>query len=112
MALQKNINLPNSTGGNYIRLGAYRWDRITRECSAHFQLFVSAAAAEAAPKSPICLIGVLRLSGAKFDEYLSNRVLEGEGVTVASQLYLAAKSEPVIAGGELATVDLSDAVNA
>lgn len=111
MAFQKTTTLPNTAAGNYIRLSAYRWDRLTREASAQFLLFATEAAADAQPKSPLCLVAVLRLEGAKFDEYLSNAALAVEGVTVAGQLYEAAKAETLIAGGGLTEVDLSDATD-
>ena len=111
MALQKSITLPNTAAGDYIRLGGYRWDRMTREASAHFHLFGSAAAASINPQSPLCLIAVLRLEGAKFDQYLSNAVLEATEATIAGQLYLAARSEPLIAGGGLTAVALADAAD-
>jgi hypothetical protein len=117
MALQKNITLPNGASGNYIRVGAYTWDRVRREASAHFALFTSAAHATASPTAALCpVIAKVRLFGAKFDEYLGNPALEGAGVTVVGQLYAAiqAPADPsaghtVIAGGGLTALDLSDA---
>lgn len=113
MALQKTITLPNGASGNYIRIGAYTWDRMTREASAHLMLHTSATHAAEHPEASLCLLAKLRLHGSKFDEYLANAVLAGEGVTVIGQLYAAAMSEPLIPGGGFtrAGLDLSDAVN-
>jgi len=111
MALSKTITLPNGAAGNYIRLGSYSWDRLTREASAAFLLHTSQALAAAAPSAPLCLIAVLRLNGAKFDAYLSNAALEREGKTVVEAFYDAAKVEPLIAGGELTSISLADAAN-
>ena len=111
MALQKTIALPSGVSGNYIRLSAYRWDRATREASAMFHLYKDAAQAANAPASPLCLIAKVRLFGAKFDEYLGNAVLGQPGVTVAGQLYEAAKNEPINAGGDLTILDLSEAAD-
>lgn len=109
MALRKQTTLPNSVTGNYVRLTAYRWDRSTKEASAHFHLYASAAAAAAAPSSPLCLIAVLRLSGAKFDEYLAPSILDTLGRNAIQQLYLAVRNEPLIAGGGLTEMRLDDA---
>lgn len=111
MALQKSITLPNGAAGNYVRVGPYTWDPIAKESSAHLLLFVSAAQRTANPTASLCLIAKLRLIGAKFDQYLANSVLDGETVTVLGQLYAAAKLEPLVAGGGLTDVDLSDATN-
>lgn len=111
MAFRKLTTLPNSASGTYIRLSAYRWDRVTREASAHFHLYASPTAAQATPGSPLCLIAVLRLSGAKFDEYMSPGALDAPGGSALKQLYAAARSEPLIAGGELTQVDFADAAD-
>ena len=109
MALQKTITLPNGASGNYIRLGAYTWDRVSRECSAHLLLFTTAAQASSYPSAPLCLIAKLRLTGAKFDEYLGNSALEE--ATAAAQIYAAAKAETLLAGAGLTSVVLADATN-
>ena len=109
MAFSKNITLPNGTSGNYIRVGSYRWERLTSEASAQFLLYASQAQAEAAPSSPICLIAVLRLNGAKFADYLSSAALEASGKTILGAIYLAAKKEPLNAGGELTAISFTDA---
>lgn len=115
MALQKTIALPNGAAGNYIRVGAYTWDRVTREASAHLLLYASAAYADSAPKSPLCLIAKVRLFGDKFDEYLSTAALDAlvdaGPDPVRDQLYAAAKAEPLIPGGELTALSLADAVD-
>lgn len=117
MALQKVIALPNGSSGNYIRFGAYSWDDLAKEASAHLLLYVSEAQRIAAPRAPLCLLAKLRLSGDKFDEYLSTAVLEGLGDPgpdpVRDQLYQAAQAEPLVPGGGLtaAQIDLSDAVD-
>lgn len=107
MALTKSITLPNGAAGNYIRLSACTWDRTTREASAHLHLFLSSAQAAAAPSNPLCLLAKLRLTGAKFDTYLSHAALEG--TTVAAQIYTAALVEPLNPGAGLTSLDLSDA---
>lgn len=113
MALQKSITLPNGSTGNYIRLGTYVVDRLSREASAQFMIHGSAALAESAPDSPLCMIAKLRLNGAKFDEYLSSEALAAVGQNIVEQLYVAAKAEPLLAGGGLtqAQLDLSDATD-
>lgn len=105
MAFQKLITLPNSTSGNYIRLAFFRCDFIAREVSAHFVLYASAAARLANSTESLCIIAKLRLEGAKFDQYFSAAIVDQ-----AAAIYIAAKSEPLIAGGGLTTLDLSGAV--
>ncbi len=114
MALKKPIKLPNGATGDYIQVGAYSWDRMTKEASAHLVLFASKKQASANPEAPLCLLAKLRLTGAKFDEYLSNEVLEGGGATVIRQLYAAAKVEPLRPGGGItvAELTLADATDA
>lgn len=113
MALQKSITLPNGVTGNYIRIGAHLWDRSTKEASCRLFLFTSAAYAASRPDQPLCLLAVIRLRGAKFDHYLSNTALAGQGVTVLGQCYAAAKAEPLLPGGGLSRAELSlaDAVD-
>jgi len=109
MALQKVINLPNATSGSYIRLTGYRWERISREASAIFSLYSDATQAGAAPAQPVCpVIAKLRIDGADFDVYLAASVLTGD-VTAVGQLYRAAKAMPLIVGGGLTELTLSDA---
>ena len=110
MALQQTIALSNGQTGNYIRVGSYLWDPITRQASANLLLYTSAAFRESAPSDPVCLIAKLRLVGDKFDEYLANSVLNGLTDTVVAQLYAAAKAEALIPGGGLTSLDLSGAV--
>jgi len=94
MALQKTLTLPSGVSGNYSRLVTYRWDRATREAVALFALYLDASAA-AAGKQPLTpWIAKLRLTGDKFDLYLSNAALEDHDVI--AQLYTAAKAEPVV----------------
>lgn len=107
MALQKSITLPTGATGNYIRIGAYTWDRMTREASAHLVLHTSAAQAAARPDAPLCIIAKVRLAGAKFDAYLGNSILSDAGVNVLRKLYEAAKSEPLQPGGGLTRGELS-----
>lgn len=115
MALQKSITLPNSAAGNYIRLTFYRHDAIARELSAHFMLYASAAARIAAPTEPLTMVAKLRLSGAKFDQYLSTAALTALSNVgpdrVAAAVYVAAKAETLIAGGGLTVLDLSAATD-
>lgn len=94
MAFIKTFTLNSGVSGNYTRMITYRWDRNTREATALFSLFVDSAAAHDGKQPLTPFIAKLRLEGAKFDEYLSNAVLES--ADVISQLYLAAKNEPVI----------------
>ncbi|HEY1791574.1 MAG TPA: hypothetical protein VGG34_01535 [Opitutaceae bacterium] len=115
MALQKTIDLPNGTSGNYIKIVAYRWDTLTETASALFALYLSQAQRTAAPKSTLMpVVAKLRLHGAKFNQYLANSVLDPPNVTVLGQLYAAAKVEPLKSDFQptsgSATV-LSDATN-
>jgi hypothetical protein len=107
MALKKKITLPSGASGDYISVGAYTWDQITREASAHLMLHASAAQAAARPDAPLCLIAKVRLSGDKFDEYLGKKVLVSKGVTALGQIYEAAKAEELIPGGGLTRDELS-----
>ena len=109
MALQKTFTLPNGASGNYVRVGTFALDRLTREASIQFMLHGSAALAESAPDQPLCMIAKLRLGAGKFDEYLADDVLAGVDGNVMAQFYAAAKVEQLIAGGGLTAVDLSDA---
>ena len=115
MALQKIIALPNSASGNYIKVGAFTWDVLTRESSCHLMLFASAAAAASAPAAPLAMIGKLRLNGAKFDQYLSTAALAALPSPgpdpIRDQLYAAAKAEPLVPGAGLTAIDLSDATD-
>ena len=109
MALQKTIALPSGVSGNYIRLTSYRWDRSTLEASAIFALYLDAAHASGGSEYLVPVIAKLRLSGAKFTEYLGSAALaENE---IAAQLYAAAKAETLLAGGGLTSVVLGDALN-
>lgn len=94
MAFQKSFTLPSGVAGNYTRLVTCRWDRNAREAVALFALFVDSAAAHNGKQPLTPFIAKLRLEGAKFDQYLSNAALES--ADVLAQLYIAAKSEPVI----------------
>ncbi|PTX95779.1 hypothetical protein [Opitutus sp. ER46] len=116
MALQKSITLPNGATGDYIHISEYARDVDNRYVSCHLNLFTSAAhyASQPAPKQPICLIAKLRLSGAKYDAYLSTAALAAVADTedaVRAQLYVAAKVEPLIAGGGLQSISLVDALD-
>ena len=93
MALQKSFVLPSGVSGDYIRLTAHRWDRQAREAVGWFALYLDAAAATSgkAPLTP--WIAKVWLTGAKFDQYLSNPELASPGVL--AQLYAAAKAEPI-----------------
>ena len=93
MALQKTLTLPSGVAGNYSRLVTYRWDRSTREAVALFALYLDAAAAGSGKQPVTPWIAKLRLTGDKFDLYLSNTALEDHDVI--AQLYTAAKAEPV-----------------
>lgn len=94
MAFEKTFTLPSGISGNYTRLVTCRWDRNTREAVALFALFVDAAAAQGGKTALTPFIAKLRLTDSKFDQYLSNAVLETSDVL--AQLYIAAKAEPVI----------------
>ncbi len=106
MALLKTIALPNSTTGNYVRLAFFRCDFVAREVSAHFVLYASAAARISNSTEHLGIVAKLRLEGAKFDQYFSTA-----GVDQAAALYIAAKVEPLIAGGGLTELDLKLATN-
>jgi len=95
MALQKIIILPSGVSGDYSRITHFRWDRTTREASALIDLYLDAATAvSGSPLRPI--VAKLRLSGDKFDLYLSTAALAASANDVVAQLYVAAKAEPVI----------------
>lgn len=93
MAFQKTFTLSSGVSGNYTRLITYRWDRSTREAVALFALYVSAQAAQEGKQALTPYIAKLRLSGAKFDQYLGNSVLTDHDAI--AQLYVAARAEPV-----------------
>lgn len=93
MAFQKTLILPSGVSGNYSRISSFSWDRSVREASATFALYVDAAAASSGKAALVPVIAKLRLSGAKFDQYLGNSTLVGQDIL--GQLYLAAKAEPV-----------------
>ena len=110
MALSKTLSFPNGTSGSYIRLTSYRWDRTLREASAIFALFADADHAASAGDTPLlAVLAKLRLTGAKFDQYLGNAALAGHDVL--GQLYLAAKAERLIPGGGLTSLNLADAAD-
>jgi hypothetical protein len=102
MALEKTINLPSGVSGNYHRMVAFTWERGTRQASAHFALYKDAATAIAGePLRPI--VAKLRLSGEKFDEYLSAAALAAADGDVVAQLYLAARAVSAAYAAEPAT---------
>lgn len=113
MALEKTFNLPNGATGNYVRIGMHTWDGLAKEASAHLVLHTSAAQRAANPSAHLGLVAKLRLTGQKFDDYLSTtalRALESAGPDpIRDQLYAAAKTESLVAGSGLTSVDLSDA---
>lgn len=94
MALQKSFLLPDGREGDYVRVGPFTHDRCIREVSVIFQLYRSAAYAESAPGQPIVpILAQLRLTGAKFDQWVSNEALAATGKTLLAQFYAAAKVE-------------------
>ena len=109
MALKKTIALPSGISGDYIRLTAFRWDRSTTEATANFALYLDAAHAQDGSDYLVPVIAKLRLSGAKFTQYLSAAALADH--QVAEQLYAAAKLETLLAGGGLTSVTLADALD-
>jgi len=96
MALQKTITVPGRGSGNYSRVGFWRWDRETREASAHFHLFIDSAAAASGEPPLRDRVAKLRLTGDKFDQYLAPSVLASAEHDVVAQLYIAAKAEEVV----------------
>jgi hypothetical protein len=117
MALQKTVSLPNYTSGDYIVLREFSADYFAREMSAHFYLYASATAREAAPISSMGLIAKLRLSGDKFDQWLSTATLAALDADTPDrlrhQIYQAVKVEPLLPGLGLRIdeLDLSDALD-
>jgi len=114
MALQKTITLPNGAVGNYIQLVTAAADYSAKYVPVEFALFMDAAHAVSNPTNPLCpLIAKMRLDGAKFDQYISTVALAA--ITAddpfRASLYAAAKAEPLLAGGGLTSIDLSDAVS-
>jgi hypothetical protein len=107
MAFQKTLTLPSGVSGNYSRLITYRWDRSVREAMALFALYIDANAAHSGKQALTPFIAKLRLTDAKFDQYLSNAVLENSDVI--AQLYTAAKAEPVIS--DFGSDVFADAIN-
>lgn len=93
MAFSKSLTLPSGATGDYIRVITYRWDRSAREAVALFALYVSQQAAHEGKQPLTAYIAKLRLSGAKFDQYLGNSVLTDHDAI--AQLYVAARAEPV-----------------
>ena len=93
MAFSKSLTLPSGATGDYIRVITYRWDRSAREAVALFALYVSQQAAWEGKQALTPYIAKLRLTGAKFDEYLGNSVLTDRDAI--AQLYAAARVEPV-----------------
>ncbi|ACB76715.1 hypothetical protein [Opitutus terrae] len=115
MAFQKTFILPNGITGHYLRIGAHRLDRRTREASFQFDLFASQAHADACPADPVrSLVAKLRLDGDKFDTWVSHTAMAQSGQTLYARAYAAAKVESVIcdvpAAAGCATV-FSDAID-
>jgi hypothetical protein len=95
MAFQKSLTHPaTKASGEYVALVSYRWDRSTREASALFGLFKDAAHAAEPNAVPCAMVAKLRLDGDAFTRYFGAGVTDRE--RIASQLYAAAKVEPVI----------------
>ena len=107
MAFQKTLTLPSGVSGNYIRLISHRWDRQAREAVAWFALYVDATAAQSGKQPLTPFIAKLWLQGAKFDQYLNNAELASPGIL--TQLYIAAKAEPV--SSDFGSDVLADAVD-
>ncbi|MES2692673.1 MAG: hypothetical protein V4773_04310 [Verrucomicrobiota bacterium] len=105
MAFIKSIALPTGVSGDYWRMVGFKWERGSREASAHFSLFKDAATAAAGqPLVPIA--AKLRLYGDKFDDYLSPTALAAAEQDVVAQLYQAAKDTcEAYAEGEPPTTD-------
>jgi len=100
MALKKTVSARGSDA-SYFRLVAYYWDANTREASATFGLYRDKDhsdkckhGAKIREQAVVEVAAKLRLERAKFDQYLSNDALTN--ADVLAQLYLAAKTEPVI----------------
>lgn len=107
MAFAKTFTLPSGISGNYTRLVTYRWDRNAREAVALFALYIDKPSAQSGKASLTPFIAKLRLTDAKFDQYLSNAALET--AEPIAQLYVAAKVEPVISDfGSDAFADAQD----
>ena len=107
MAFSKSFTLNSGASGNYVRLTTYRWDRSVREAVALFALYLDANAAQTGKQPLVPYIAKLRLTGATFDQYLGNAVLQDHDAI--GQLYLAAKAEPVISDfGSDAFADATD----
>lgn len=95
MALQLPITLPNGAEGNYVRIGVFEWNREQRSAYVQLALFKDAAQAAAAPKYPLAVVGILNLRDDKFDLYLSNAAIAAADGDILSQLYKAAKEQPL-----------------
>lgn len=99
MALEKSITLPSTAVGNYLRIVAVRMDGNVRECSAQIDLYASEAAAKTPGADPHrSAIYMLRLEGAKFDQWVGKAALATAaqaGRDLYGQLYSAAKVEPL-----------------
>ena len=112
MALQLPVTLPNGAEGNYIRIGVYEWNREQRSAYVQLALFKDAAQAASAPRFPLAVVGILNLRNEKFDQYLSNAAIAAAGGDVISQLYAAAKVEPLapVNGLLLDNIDQAESV--
>jgi hypothetical protein len=102
MALQKTFTLPNGAAGNYVKIIAAPADYLSKEISVWFGLYLSAAQAATNPKATLSMadrpFAKLRLSGAKFDQWLSTTALAANPADdpFRAQIYAAAKVEPAI----------------
>jgi hypothetical protein len=101
MALTKNISY-RGVSANYVKVGPYRWDPYTREASVILSLFLSSTRAASHPHDPLCpVFAKLRLTGDKFDQYVSkeqlNLAAENAGLDIVGCFYEAVKAgEPLI----------------
>jgi hypothetical protein len=110
MALSKSITLPNGIVGSYIRVAdSFELNRRERTLTAHVTLFTDAAHAATLPNYPLAVVGLVQLSGAKFDEYVGRDALAQAGGNVVARLYVAAKVEALRPLGGLSALDVSDA---
>jgi hypothetical protein len=100
MAFQKTLKLRNGITGTYVRLVAWRWDRLTREASGLLALYEDATKEE--PMVP--LLAHVRLSGTKFDQAQAATANSSQ----AAQLYLAAKTEVICDLGPTVFSDAED----
>jgi hypothetical protein len=111
MALSKSHTLLNGVTVKHYRVMPYYIDYMVRESSACVAAYVNALVPDSEAAVPV--FAQLRLSGDKFDEYLSKAVLSApDAPDTLTQLYKALKAEPGSVKCDLGGDFFADAVDA